>query len=108
MTAANGARLTSKNCTGHGKLRSQCGQRKYVAHCEWHFSQRGMSTTKDSSNCHRTICQSCAPVLKCDGRRGKKRPRPGEPQNFPSRTATSPRTVTTDGRPSISQPSKAL
>ncbi len=35
-------------------------------------------------------------------------PRPTVPTNAPSRTAISPRTVTTAGRPSICQPSKAL
>lgn len=49
--------------------------------------------------------QTFAPV---PGMRGKKRPRPTVPTNLPSRTATSPRTVTMVGRPSISRPSKAL
>src|SRR5690606_23548025 len=38
----------------------------------------------------------------------RKRPLPAVPTNFPSRTATSPRRVTTLGRPLISHPSKAL
>ena len=41
------------------------------------------------------------------GRR-RNRPRPTVPQNCPSRAATSPRTVTTAGRPVIGMPSKAL
>ena len=35
-------------------------------------------------------------------------PRPRSPTNLPSRTCTLPRTVTTDGRPSIAIPSKPL
>lgn len=57
---------------------------------------------------HRTREYPKGRCQKCEGVRFRKRPRPTLPQNFPSRTATSPRTVTMDGRPSISHPSKAL
>ncbi len=36
------------------------------------------------------------------------RPRPGVPTNFPPRTMTSPRTVTTSGAPTTSKPSYGL
>src|ERR1700719_2411871 len=42
------------------------------------------------------------------GSRFSKRPRPRSPTNSPSRTCTFPRTVTTEGRPSIAIPSNPL
>ncbi|QDU88048.1 hypothetical protein Pla175_14180 [Pirellulimonas nuda] len=45
---------------------------------------------------------------KCVGSRFKNWPLPSSPTNAPSRTATSPRTVTHSGRPICSQPSNAL
>src|SRR5205085_10770958 len=45
---------------------------------------------------------------KCDGSRFRNWPRPTSPTNLPSRAATLPRTVTTCGRPAISNPSNEL
>src|ERR1700681_2532180 len=50
----------------------------------------------------------CVLAQKYIGSRFSKRPRPRLPTNSPSRTCTSPRTVTTEGRPSMAIPSNPL
>src|ERR1700730_9098693 len=45
---------------------------------------------------------------KFTGSRFSNRPRPRSPTNSPSRTCTLPRTVTTEGRPSMGNPSNPL